>query len=114
MSVGSQGTPGKHGLSAQVTWCGDPRLTPAARSGWSSTPTGWLCGTAGAAGDFLSMDDVILTLTGLVFLPGGRLAEADADAISFTGFDLGTCICASTPPVTVPWPVKHWKLEEMA
>lgn len=88
MTAGSQGTPGKQGESAQVTWGdGDPRLTAVARSGYSSAPAG------------TSVDEALLILgmvaSGLVRLSAGRLGDDEDDeeevgVISLLVFDLVT------------------------
>lgn len=122
LTVGSQGTPGKQGESAQVIyWDVDPHLTPVVRSGSSSTLVAvWFCGVAVV---FLSPGETLLILemvaSGLVLLSAGLLGEVGDDEEEEVGvkslleFDLEMWIWPSAPLATVPWPVKHWKLEDM-
>lgn len=97
--MGSQGTPGKQGESAQVTQ--RDGLTPAVKSGSSSCTAGenalvavWFCEDAVV---FLSLEEALLVLeavaSGRVLLSGGRLDEVEEEdeevvVDPLLGFDL--------------------------
>ena len=138
VKLGSQGTPGKQGESAQVTrWDGSPTWPRWRGRGTGSPPLGWPLRTVetntpvpvwfcGVAVVLLSVAETLLTVetvaSGRVLLSEGRLAEVGDDEeeeeeeeeeevvglVSLLEFDLVMWIWPPAPLVTVPWPVKHW------
>lgn len=64
--MGSQGTPGKQGESAQVTWCGGP--APSALSSVGRAPNAGVCGAV----DLLPLET---PTSGWLHPPASRLEE---------------------------------------